>query len=311
MIGGYRADEGDVDVLCRRRRQHVENGPLERQMIDFRANAKPSEKLHRRRQLRDHQVIDGPILSAGWLNSDLADQDRLADCLDAPHQGGVDMKRVLVEHEVGPEVLDLGEQDFFGLRIELRTKANLAGQWPEQRLEWRDGALHPCRKRCAGDLGDRLGRRGRHSVFARPCRLHPGIVDVDFRRLMAECREIPRIEIGDAEQAGISRRHLGRIGRALEPRIAAIEPCQKARVVRVEHKDAHDLSDRDPVAAIVVNVGSGGAALETSATVDDESVSIRRIARMAVIAAEEGSRVAMQRTLADKPRATVNENAVH
>jgi hypothetical protein len=65
------------------------------------------------------------------------------------------------------------------------------------------------------------------------------------------------------------------------------------------------------VAAIVVNVGSGGAALETSATVDDESVNIRRIARMAVIAAEKGGRVAMQGTLADKPRATDDENAVH
>jgi hypothetical protein len=63
------------------------------------------------------------------------------------------------------------------------------------------------------------------------------------------------------------------------------------------------------VAAIVVNVGSGGAALETSATVDDESVNIRRIARMAVIAAEEGG--PMQATLADKPRATDDENAVH
>ena len=76
VIRRHRADEGDVDILRRRRRQRVENGRLERQMIDFRANAEAAEKIHRRGQLRHHQVVDGPVLAARRRNSDLADQDR-------------------------------------------------------------------------------------------------------------------------------------------------------------------------------------------------------------------------------------------
>ena len=36
--------------------------------------------------------------------------------LDAPHEAGVDMEDVLVEDQIGPEILDLGQQDLLGLR---------------------------------------------------------------------------------------------------------------------------------------------------------------------------------------------------
>ena len=71
--------------------------------------------------MRDQEIVDRPILTARGRDADLADQDRIADALDALHQGGVDIKCVLVEHKVGFEILDLGQQDPFGLGIELRT----------------------------------------------------------------------------------------------------------------------------------------------------------------------------------------------
>jgi hypothetical protein len=40
----------------------------------------------------------------------------------------------------------------------------------------------------------------------------------------------------------------------------AVEPSQEARVVRVEHEDAHDPSDGDPVAVILVDPGLVGTA---------------------------------------------------
>ena len=140
---------------------------------------------------------------------------------------GVDVKDVLVEHEIGSEILDLGEQDCLGLRIELGAEADLAGQRPQHRLERRHRALQPARKRRAPLAAARLRGFDRHAVLARPRRLQPGIVDVDLRRGMAERGKIPRIEIGDAEQAGVSRRHLRRVTALLEPGLAAIEPARK------------------------------------------------------------------------------------
>src|SRR6266487_3834343 len=79
-------------------------------------------------------------------------------------------------------------------------------------------------------------------------------------RRMAEGGKIPRIEIGDAEQAGISRRHLGRVTGASEPRLAAIEPAEEARVVRIENENAHEWLDRAPEAVILVDPRLVGAA---------------------------------------------------
>ena len=100
---------------------------------------------------------------------------------------GVDVKGVLVEHQIRSEILDLGEQDIFGLGIEVGAEADLAGQRPQHRLERRHGALQPRRKRvgCAGGSGWLRGFDG-HPVLARPGRLQPGIVDVDLRRGMAQ-----------------------------------------------------------------------------------------------------------------------------
>ena len=60
-------------------RQRVENGGLERQMIDFGAHAEAAEEIHGGRQLRHHQVVDRPVLAAGRIDPDLPDQDRVAD----------------------------------------------------------------------------------------------------------------------------------------------------------------------------------------------------------------------------------------
>ena len=143
VVGRNGADERDVDIRRRRLGQGVENGRLEREMIHFRADAERPKRSHRRRQLRDHQIVDAPVLAARRLDPDLADQDRVADALDAPHQAGIDMKDVLVEHQIGPEFLDLGEQDVLGLCVELGAQADLAGQRPQHRLERRHGALQP------------------------------------------------------------------------------------------------------------------------------------------------------------------------
>ena len=185
------AGKGNFDIHGRLRRQRIEQGRLECQMIDFGANAKASKIIHRRGQLRHHQIVDRPVLAARRRNPDLPDQERLADALDTPHQGRVDVKRILVEHQVGLKILDLRQQDCFGLGIEFRAEADLAGQRPQHRLERGHGALQPRWKRLA------LGCRGRcrgfdwHPVFAPPGRLKPGIVDMDLRRSMAERCKIP------------------------------------------------------------------------------------------------------------------------
>ena len=114
------------------------------------------------------------------------------------------MKGILVQHQIGFEILDLGEQDCFSLHVELWTEADLAGQWPQHRLERRHRALQPGRQRFSRHTGGWCRGFDRHPVLARPRRLKPGIVDMDPRRGMAERRKIPRIEIGDAKQAGVS-----------------------------------------------------------------------------------------------------------
>ena len=170
------------------------------------------------------------------------------------------MEGVLVDDQIGPKLLDLGEQDVFRLGVERRAQPDLSGQRPQQRLERRDGALQPCRECRGAAAPGGCGDFDRHAMLARPGRLQPRIVDVDLGGGMARRAEIPRIEIGDAEQAGISRRHLRGIGGVLKPGLAVIEPSQKARIVRVEDEDAHDRLDRDPEAVILVDPGLVGAA---------------------------------------------------
>jgi len=143
-----------------------------------------AKEIHRGGKLRHHQVIDRPVLAAGWLDSDLADQDRAADALDASDQAGVDMEGVLVDDQIGPKVLDLREQDAFGLGVEPRAKPDLSGHWPQQRLEWRHRALQPCGKPAGRGSAGRIRRFDRYAVLTRPGRLQPWIVDVDLRRGM-------------------------------------------------------------------------------------------------------------------------------
>ncbi len=131
-----------------------------------------------------------------------------------------------------------------GLCVEAGAEADLAGQRPQHRLQRRHGALQPGWKRSAASA---RGGRAPPPRRAIPCSrahagLQPGIVDVDLCRRMAERGKVSRVEIGDAEQAGVSRRHLGRVTGASEPRLAAIQPAQEARIVRVEHEDAHEMA---------------------------------------------------------------------
>src|SRR6185312_6712865 len=70
---------------------------------------------------------------------------------------------------------------------------------------------------------------------------------------MAKRGKISRIKISDAEQPGVSRRHLGRIAGAPKPRLTAIQPAQEARVVRVEDEDAHGWLDRPPKTIVLVD----------------------------------------------------------
>ena len=124
---------------------------------------------HRRRQLRQHQIVDGPVLAAARRDADLAEQDRFADPLDPPHQAGVDMEGVLVEDQVGLERLDLRQQDRLGGAIEPRAEADLARQRPQHRLERRDRALQPAGERpAAAWLRARQARRQVHARAPRP-----------------------------------------------------------------------------------------------------------------------------------------------
>ena len=240
VVGRHGADKGDVDVCRRRFGQGVEDSRLEREVRHFRPDAERPERSHHARQLRDHEIVDAPVLAARRQQADLSDHDRVADALDAPDQTGVDMKDVLVEHQIGFELLDLGKQDVLGRAVEPGAQPDLAGERPQDRFERRHDTLQPRRRHlAAGRRAGWLRNLGRDAVLARPCGLKPGIVDVDLRRLVTQRRKIPGIEIGDAEQAGISRRHLRRIGSVLEPGLASIEPSQEARIIRVEHEDAH------------------------------------------------------------------------
>ena len=120
---------------ARRLGQGVEDGRLERQMVDFRADTERAKRAHDRRQLRNHQIVDAPVLAARRFDPTWPIRIGLPMLLDAPHETGVDMEDVLIDDQIGPEVLDLGEQDFFGLRIEPGAESDLAGQRPQHRLE--------------------------------------------------------------------------------------------------------------------------------------------------------------------------------
>ena len=164
VIRRHRADKGNLDVDGGRRRQRFENGRLERQMIDFRAHAEAAEEIHRRRQLRHHQIVDRPVHAARRRNPDLSDQDRVADRLDTPHQLRVDVKRVLVEHHVGFEILDLGQQDCLGL-------VSRRGLRPTLRANGRSIGFNGVTARCsqAGSEVLPLGVAGPAASTAIPC----------------------------------------------------------------------------------------------------------------------------------------------
>ena len=62
---------------------------------------------------------------------------------------------------------------------------------------------------------------------------------MEFSGLMAMGDEIARIEIGDAEQAVIARRHLFVIGTLRQTGTGQIQIAQETRIVRAEHHDPH------------------------------------------------------------------------
>jgi hypothetical protein len=172
------------------------------------------------------------------------------------------VKQILVEHEIGFELLDLRQQDLFGFLIEPRAEADLARKRPQHRLERRDRALQPAGNGIA--RGSRAWRRrlgDGKAVLARPCRPHPGIVDMDIGGDVAQPREIARVEIGDPEQAGVPRRHLRGVGLVLQTGVAAVKPGEEARIIGVEDQDAHGVtvSVRTGFAAQRTRAGTGGS----------------------------------------------------
>ena len=122
VIGRYGADEGDVDAvrLAQAEARRGCAGSNARWTTSARAPC-CTEEIHHRGHLRDQEIVDRPILAARGRDADLADQDRAADPLDPARQARVDVEQILVEDEVRLEVLDLRQQDLFGLRIEARA----------------------------------------------------------------------------------------------------------------------------------------------------------------------------------------------
>ena len=99
-------------------------------MDDFGARSVGPEEVHHSSHLRDHEVVDRPVLAARRRDADLADQDRAADPFDPARQARVDVKQILVEDEIWLEVLDLRQQDLFRFGIEARAAADLARERP-------------------------------------------------------------------------------------------------------------------------------------------------------------------------------------
>jgi len=90
-------------------------------------------------------VVDGPVFTARRCYTDLTDHDRTGHRLDAADQTGVNVENILVDDQVRPEILDLGEQDFFGLGVEPGAETDPPGQRAQHRLERRYRALDPRR----------------------------------------------------------------------------------------------------------------------------------------------------------------------
>ena len=180
-----------VDIRCSglRARRRESSGSNAR-WHQLRRERRRLEKLDRRRQLRDHQIVDGPVLAARRLDPDLSDQDGVADLLDAPHQAGIDVKGILIEHEVRLGNPRSGRaESSLPVASSSWTQSDPAGQRPQHRLERRHGALQPAGERAALASVDGHRQFGRHAVLARPCGLKPGIVDVDLGRGVAQARQ--------------------------------------------------------------------------------------------------------------------------
>src|SRR5258708_8887131 len=116
-------------------------------MIDFGSNPERPKSFHRCQQLRNHQIVDAPVLAARGLDPSLSDQDRIADAFDAPHEAGIDMKNVLIEYELRSKIFDLGHKNLLHLRVEPGAQSDLTGQRPQHRLERLPGTLQPAGKR--------------------------------------------------------------------------------------------------------------------------------------------------------------------
>ena len=134
MIRSHRADKGDVKLLRRWRRQHLENrGSKARWTTSARAPAS-AEEIHDGSHLGDHEVVDRPVLATRRRYAGLANQNWAADLLDPACEARVDVKQILIEDEIGLEVLDLRQQDLFRLRVEAGAQPDFARERPQHRL---------------------------------------------------------------------------------------------------------------------------------------------------------------------------------
>lgn len=90
-------------------------------MADFSPDALSSEGIYCQTQLRNHQIVDGPILSQRRGYADLSYDDRPAYPLQTTYQPCVDVKDILIEYQIRLETLYLGEENLLGIDVQTRT----------------------------------------------------------------------------------------------------------------------------------------------------------------------------------------------
>ena len=127
---------------------------------------------------------------------------------------------VLIEHNVGPLMLDLRRENFvqpFGI-----TPLTDPRDETPATLELPRPLLRPA-----------------HAVLPRPGLLHDFVVGVNLSSFVAELAQIAGIEVGDAKQAFHPHLHLFFIGLIFQAYILAVKPVEKLGVVDVENEEFH------------------------------------------------------------------------
>ena len=179
------------------------------------------------------------VLAIGNRRRDLSDQQSVM-AAHPPERSGFDEAEVLVEDDVGLEMLELLLED--------------AVEPPEIRVE---NAIRPCHesspppdrhaRQCAPSLprqdvrghaeAPRLLQPG--AVLVGPCSLKSVVVHENVVRIVAQCAEVGRIEVRHAEQGGHSRFELLAIRALTEAGVVRVEVPEKGRIVGVQDQESH------------------------------------------------------------------------